>query len=67
MAKYAIVPDLSRGFGVEVRAPDRVLYIHGFVTELDARIWVIEQQVAEDVVAEAQGIPPAALPMMRPT
>jgi hypothetical protein len=56
MAVYTVVPDTSLGFGVEILAPDRRLYIRGFATEGDARIWVTEQQIAEDVIAEAQGV-----------
>jgi hypothetical protein len=42
LADYRIVPDSALGYGIEINAPDRFLYIRGFSTESDARVWIVE-------------------------
>jgi hypothetical protein len=55
VAEYVITADTEMGYGVKVSAPDRLLYVRGFMTEHDARAWIVEQQIAEETIAEAKG------------
>ena len=43
MAEYTIIPDGLKGYRVEVRSPQRFLSVRGFVNELDAASWIVEQ------------------------
>jgi len=56
MAKYKVLTDSDMGYRVEVRSPDRFLIVRGFMTVHDARVWVAEQQIGEEAIAEAKGV-----------
>ena len=53
MTKYTIVPDGLNGFGVEVSSPNRLLSVRGFVTELDAALWIAKHQARETALPAA--------------
>ena len=60
MTVYTIVHDGLKGYRVEVRFPQRFLSVRGFVTELDAASWIVEQQACEATLAAAAGVPDPA-------
>jgi hypothetical protein len=53
MAVYTIIHDGLKGYRVEVSSPQRLLSVLGFVTELDAASWIVEQQACEAALAAA--------------
>jgi hypothetical protein len=59
MTEYRIVPDGSKGFGVELISPTRFLSVRGFATELDAQVWTDAQEASEAVAKEGDEVGPA--------
>jgi hypothetical protein len=59
MTEYTIVPDGSKGFGVELISPTRFLSVRGFATELDAQVWTDAQEASEAVAKEGDEVGPA--------
>jgi hypothetical protein len=60
MAEYTIIPDGLKGYRVEVSSPQRFLSVRGFVTELDAASWIVEQRAWEAALAATAGVPAPA-------
>jgi hypothetical protein len=59
--RYRIVPDGLRAFGVEVILPGHFFSARGFATLDDAKVWIIEQDMAaaRREAAAALRVPPA--------
>jgi hypothetical protein len=52
MTTYKIVLDGLTGYGVEVTSPAHFLSVRGFLTELAAAAWVVEQQARDEAAAK---------------
>jgi hypothetical protein len=59
MTQYKIVLDGLRGYGVEVTSAHRFLSVRGFATEIDAAVWIVEQEAGEAAAAAARESQPA--------